>query len=75
MSELTHGSEVRPGKAFIALICDIDDITLRAQDNGQTLTDKEAEKAYQYARRKLDDMLMNSFWDCIDDIIDGAKSS
>ena len=75
MPELRQGSELREDKEFIVLVCDIDDITQRAKENNQVLSDSESKQVYELARNKLTDLLMNDFWEGIDVVLDELKKS
>ena len=66
LEEIHQGTELEKDQSFVALICDIDDIKGRAKENGEKLTKKQLKEVYEYAKRKLADIIMEDFWLSID---------
>jgi hypothetical protein len=55
--------------SFCVLICDIEDIKQQYPNK----TDKEIKIIYEYARRKLTDIIMPDFWLCVDSLEDNMS--
>ncbi len=68
-----QGTELEEGKNFVVLICDIDDIKGRIQDNGDNLSPKEIKEVYDLAKRKLADLIMEDFFFGLDELIRQVK--
>lgn len=68
-----QGSELLEGQNFVVLICDIDDIKQRIEENDDKLSSKEIKEVYDLARRKLSDLIMDDFWFGLDALIQQVK--
>ncbi len=64
-----QGDELKKNSHFIAIVCDIDDIKGRAEENEIELSPEQLQKAYDHARAHMTDQLMEDFWVAVDDAI------